>query len=85
MRSRPAARAAPVARTEKGRSPETGDRPSLSAGLPHPGAAETRLLRELSDRLSLTPEIRRLRLGEIPRPAGKAVRVVDRRERTGAS
>ena len=40
-------------------------------------AAETRLLRELSDRLSLTPEIRKLALGEIPRAAGKAVRVVD--------
>jgi phenylacetate-CoA ligase len=42
-------------------------------------SAETRLLRELSDRLSLTPEIRRMAVGEIPRPPGKAVRVVDRR------
>jgi phenylacetate-CoA ligase len=64
-----------------------GDRLILcvEAGPGFDRAAETRLLRELSDRLSLTPEIRRLRLGEIPRPAGKAVRVVDRRERTGAS
>jgi phenylacetate-CoA ligase len=43
------------------------------------GAAEARLRRELHDFLSLTPEIRRLRPGEIPRPAGKAIRVVDRR------
>jgi phenylacetate-CoA ligase len=42
-------------------------------------SAETRLLRELSDRLSLTPEIRRMAVGEIPRSPGKAVRVVDRR------
>jgi phenylacetate-CoA ligase len=42
-------------------------------------SAETRLLRELSDRLSLTPEIRRMAVGEIPRPPGKAVRIVDRR------
>jgi phenylacetate-coenzyme A ligase PaaK-like adenylate-forming protein len=64
-----------------------GDRLVLcvEAGPGFDGAAETRLLRELSDRLSLTPEIRRLGLGEIPRPAGKAARVVDRRERTGAS
>jgi len=56
----------------------------VEAGSAFDQAAESRLLRELSDRLSLTPEIRRLGLGEIPRPAGKAVRVVDRRERTGA-
>ena len=43
------------------------------------GAAEARLRRELHDFLSLTPEIRRLRPGEIARPAGKAIRVVDRR------
>jgi phenylacetate-CoA ligase len=47
-------------------------------------AAETRLLRELGDRLSLTPEIRSMAVGAIPRPPGKSVRVVDRRERTGA-
>jgi phenylacetate-CoA ligase len=47
-------------------------------------AAEAGLLRELGDRLNLTPEIRAMAPGEIPRPAGKAVRVVDRRERTGA-
>jgi phenylacetate-CoA ligase len=64
-----------------------GDRLILcvEAGPGFDRAAETRLLRELSDRLSLTPKIRRLGIGEIPRPAGKAVRVVDRRERTGAS
>src|SRR6185503_909886 len=62
-----------------------GDRLVLcvEAGSAFDQAAETRLLRELSDRLSLTPEIRKLALGEIPRAAGKAVRVVDRRERTG--
>ena len=56
----------------------------VEAGSAFDQPAETRLLRELSDRLSLTPEIRRLGLGEIPRAAGKAVRVLDRRERTGA-
>ena len=56
----------------------------VEAGSAFDRLAETRLLRELSDRLSLTPEIRRLGLGEIPRAAGKAVRVLDRRERTGA-
>jgi phenylacetate-CoA ligase len=56
----------------------------VEAGSAFDQAAESRLLRELSDRLSLTPEIRRLGLGEIPRAAGKAVRVLDRRERTGA-
>jgi phenylacetate-CoA ligase len=55
----------------------------VEAGSEFDQAAETRLLRELGDRLSLTPEIRKLALGEIPRPVGKAVRVVDRRERTG--
>jgi phenylacetate-CoA ligase len=43
------------------------------------GSTEERLRRELGDYLSLTPEIRRLPVGEIPRPQGKAVRVVDRR------
>jgi len=42
-------------------------------------ASRARRFRELSDRLSLTPEIRRMAVGEIPRPTGKAVRVVDRR------
>ncbi|MBI4014087.1 MAG: phenylacetate--CoA ligase [Candidatus Rokubacteria bacterium] len=49
--------------------------------------AEERLRRELHDFLGLSPEIRRLAVGEIPRPQGKAVRVVDTRgtapERTG--
>ncbi len=52
-------------------------------------AAEERLRRELHDFLGITPEIRRLAIGEIPRPQGKAVRVVDHRgtaaERTGGS
>jgi phenylacetate-CoA ligase len=52
-------------------------------------AAEERLRRELQDFLGITPEIRRLAIGEIPRPPGKAVRVVDHRgtaaERTGVS
>jgi phenylacetate-CoA ligase len=51
----------------------------VEAGPAFDQSAETRLLRELSDRLSLTPEIRRMAVGEIPRPPGKAVRVVDRR------
>jgi phenylacetate-CoA ligase len=46
-------------------------------------AAEERLGRELHDFLSLTPEIRRLAIGEIPRPQGKAVRVVDKRAGRG--
>lgn len=58
-----------------------GDRLILcvEAGPAFDRAAETRLLRELGDRLNLTPEIRTMAVGEIPRPAGKAVRVVDRR------
>ena len=58
-----------------------GDRLTLcvEAGPGFDPVAERRLLRELGDRLSLTPEIRRMAAGEIPRPAGKAVRVVDRR------
>ena len=40
---------------------------------------EERLRQELRDYLSLSAEIRRLPLGEIPRPQGKAVRVLDRR------
>jgi phenylacetate-CoA ligase len=42
-------------------------------------AAEARLGRELRDFLSLSPEVRRLAVGEIPRAPGKSVRVVDRR------
>ena len=38
------------------------------------------LARDLKDFLSLSPEIRVLREGEIPRAPGKAVRVVDRRQ-----
>jgi phenylacetate-CoA ligase len=64
-----------------------GDRLVLcvEAGPAFDQAARSRVLRELGDRLSLTPEIRPMAIGEIPRPAGKAVRVVDRRERTGTS
>ena len=40
-----------------------------------------RLRRELQDRLALGPEIRLCALGTLERPAGKAVRVVDRRAR----
>ena len=60
---------------------ERGDRLVLlveSAGALEP-AVEERLRGEVRDLLSLSPEIRRLSIGEIPRPQGKAVRVVDRR------
>jgi phenylacetate-CoA ligase len=65
--------------TEPGR----GDRLVLcvEAGPAFDLAAEDRLRRELRDFLSLAPEIRRLGVGELPRPQGKAVRVVDRRVR----
>jgi phenylacetate-CoA ligase len=42
------------------------------AGLP-------RLRQALRERLNLSPEITLLKEGELPRPPGKAVRVVDRR------
>lgn len=45
-------------------------------------AAVERLRRELHDFLGIAPEIRRCALGEIPRPQGKAVRVVDNRSDT---
>ena len=41
-----------------------------------------RVRRELHDRLALSPEVRLCALGELERPAGKAVRVVDRRATT---
>jgi phenylacetate-coenzyme A ligase PaaK-like adenylate-forming protein len=47
-----------------------------------PGAgavAPGRVSRELHDLLSLSPEIRLCAPGELERPQGKAVRVVDRR------
>jgi phenylacetate-CoA ligase len=47
------------------------------------GEAERRLVRAIHDFLSLSPEIRRMGIGEIPRPQGKAVRVVDRRSGRG--
>jgi phenylacetate-CoA ligase len=60
---------------------ERGERMVLcvESTAPLDGATEARLRRELGDYLSLTPEIRRLAIGEIARPHGKAVRVVDRR------
>src|SRR5207237_4994011 len=42
-----------------------------------PGIA-ARIGRELHDLLALSPEVRLLKLGELERPLGKAVRVVDR-------
>lgn len=59
-----------------------GDRMVLcvEAGPGFDRAAEERLRRELHDFLSLSPEIRRMQPGEIPRAPGKAVRVVDRRQ-----
>jgi phenylacetate-CoA ligase len=64
--------------------PERGDRLVLcvEAQPGFGGDAEARLRRELRDFLSLSPEIRRLSPGELPRVPGKAVRVVDRRGRT---
>lgn len=61
--------------------PARGDRLVLcvEASPAFDGAAEDRLRRELRDFLSLTPDVRRLAPGEITRPQGKAVRVVDRR------
>ncbi|MGH7265338.1 MAG: phenylacetate--CoA ligase family protein [Candidatus Rokuibacteriota bacterium] len=44
-------------------------------------AVDARLRRELHDFVGLSPEIRRLTAGAIPRPQGKAVRVVDQRRR----
>ncbi len=42
-------------------------------------AVGARVRRELHDLLALSPEVRLCRLGEIERPQGKAVRVIDRR------
>jgi phenylacetate-CoA ligase len=44
-------------------------------------AIAARIRRELGDMLALTPEVRLRAPGEIERPQGKAVRVVDRRPR----
>jgi phenylacetate-CoA ligase len=62
-----------------------GDRLILcvEAGPGFDDSARARLLRELGDRLSLTPEIRPVAVGELPRVPGKAVRVVDRRSVPG--
>ena len=43
-------------------------------------AGLSRLRTELRERLNLNPEITLLKEGELPRPPGKAVRVVDRRQ-----
>jgi phenylacetate-CoA ligase len=45
------------------------------------GGVAARVQRELRDLLSLSPEIRLYRWGELERPVGKSVRVVDRRTR----
>ena len=45
----------------------------------HDGAATRRVSRELRDLLSLRAELRMCAIGELERPQGKAVRVVDRR------
>jgi len=45
------------------------------------GAVAARVTHELRDLLSLSPEVRLCRWGEIERPPGKAVRVIDRRKR----
>jgi phenylacetate-CoA ligase len=44
-------------------------------------AAGERIRRELQDLLGLNPDLRWLRPGEIPRPQGKALRVLDKRPR----
>ncbi|MGH7322002.1 MAG: phenylacetate--CoA ligase family protein [Candidatus Rokuibacteriota bacterium] len=55
----------------------------VEAGPTFDSAAEARLRRELHDFLGLTPVLRRFGAGEIPRPQGKAVRVVDQRTGRG--
>jgi phenylacetate-CoA ligase len=45
------------------------------------GGVVARVQRELHDLLALSPEIRLCRWGELERPVGKSVRVVDRRTR----
>jgi phenylacetate-CoA ligase len=52
----------------------------VEAGPEAEGLAADRVARRLRDFLGFSPEIRRLALGEIPRPQGKAVRVVDNRD-----
>jgi phenylacetate-CoA ligase len=47
----------------------------------HDGVTAARASRELRDLLSLSPEIRVCAAGELERPQGKAVRVLDRRVR----
>ncbi len=42
-------------------------------------AVSARIRRKLHDLLALSPEVRLVKLGELERPQGKAVRVVDRR------
>ncbi len=64
------------------RDPSGGERMALCVEVEPAGdrTAEERVRRELHDFLGLSPEIRRLGMGEIPRPQGKAVRVVDNRD-----
>ncbi len=64
------------------RDPGGGERMALCVEVEPAGdrTAEERVRRELHDFLGLSPEIRRLGMGEIPRPQGKAVRVVDNRD-----
>jgi phenylacetate-CoA ligase len=51
----------------------------VERGPGHEAVASARVSRELHDLLSLSPEIRLCAAGELERPQGKAVRVVDRR------
>ncbi len=60
-----------------------GDRMTIAVET-EPGCAPgiaARIVRELHDLLAVTPEVRLCRVGELERPQGKAVRVVDRRRR----
>jgi phenylacetate-CoA ligase len=59
------------------------DRMTILVEAPSPGSAglAARVRRELHDLLALSPEVRLCRPGELERPQGKAVRVVDRRAR----
>jgi phenylacetate-CoA ligase len=64
------------------RGPEGGDRMKLLVEVTPEFAPETLrgMERDFKDVLNITPEVTILREGEIPRPQGKAVRIVDRRQ-----
>jgi phenylacetate-CoA ligase len=64
--------------------PRGGERMILRVEVEPDGgeSGSERLRRELYDFLGISPEIRRCVPGEIPRPPGKAVRVVDKRTGT---